>query len=492
MTATLTRKLMKPKYELRPYQRQGADFVKTTLKDGVPCRRKDGTMSTSRLIFPDGNEGAGLFADLGTGKTAMSITALSELFAEKFLKRCLVLGPLRVIHNVWPDELETWAPHLKYNILHGKTIPAWRTQIELQSCDSVHKLVEHAGRWDMVIVDESRNFASWTSRRMKSLRKLLPSIPLRLCLTAAPTPETEADLHAQSFIMDDGEALGKNVTIFRAKYMERGGWMGRQFKLRSECKGTILDAIAPRVIRIDAKSNVDLPDLIENDVWVTLPSNCRSEYNRLKRELALELDRQDGPKNIMVGQAGALYNKLKQYANGQVYCGAGEPDDLRTSEIVHDEKINALTEMLEDLYERPAIILYQYVHDKTRILEKLGKSGVAVIDGNTSSAEGTKIIGQWNGRKIKYLVSHIRCLSHGLNLQKGGADMILYGLTDSCDSYIQARGRLHRPGQTEEQVRIHRILTRDTVEVLQLERLSGKIKGQEDFLDALKAHVRKN
>lgn len=483
---------MKPKYELRPYQRDGADFVKATLKNGIVCRSKDGAISTTRVLFPDGHEGAGLFADLGTGKTAMSITALSELFAEKFVKRVLILGPLRVIHNVWPDELQTWAPHLKYNILHGKTIPSWRTQIELQSCDSVHKLVEHAGRWDMLIVDESRNFASWTSRRMKSLRKLLPSIPHRVILTAAPTPETEADLHAQSFIMDDGEALGKNVTIFRARYMERGGWQGRQFKLRPECKGAILEAIAPRVMRIDAKSNVGLPDLIENDIWTTLPANCRTEYNRLKRQLALELDRPDGPKNVMVGQAGALYNKLKQYANGQIYCGSGEEGDPRTSEIVHDEKINALRELLADLYERPAITLYQYVHDKDRILKMLGTKGVAVIDGSTSAAEGTKIIEQWNARKIKYLVSHIRCLSHGLNLQKGGADMILYGLTDSCDSYIQARGRLHRPGQTEEQVRIHRILTRDTVEVLQLERLSGKIKGQEDFLDALKQHVRKN
>lgn len=478
-------------YELRPYQRSGADFVKSTLKDGIK-HSVSGVITTSRIQFPDGHEGTGLFADLGTGKTAMSVTALSELFEEKFVKRCLVLAPLRVVHNVWPDELKLWAPHLKYNILHGKTIPGWRTQIEIQSCDSVHKLIEHAGRWDMVIVDESRNFASWTSRRMKSLRKLLPSIKNRLILTALPTPETEADLHAQSFIMDDGAALGKNVTIFRAKYMERGGWQGRQFKLRSECRGAILDAIAPRVMRIDAKSNVGLPDLIENDVWVTLPPHCRVEYNRLKRELALELDRQDGPKNVMVGQAGALYNKLKQYANGQIYCGGGEDGEPRTSEIVHDEKIKALSEILENLYDRPAIILYQYVHDKERILGMLGKAGVAVIDGNTTPAEGTEIIKKWNARKVKYLVSHIRCLSHGLNLQHGGADMILYGLTDSCDSYLQARGRLHRPGQTEEQVRIHRILTQGTVEVLQIERLSGKIKGQEEFLDALKAHVRKN
>ena len=458
--------------EFREYQKDGFEFIYDW-------------MAQSKEIA-----GTGLFASVGAGKTAISIHAIERLLAEGISKHILILGPVRVIYDTWPKEFADWSPKLKYKIIHGqRKLDSQRAPIELQSIDSVHKLVEYAGRWDTLIVDESRNFAAWTRRRMKSLRKILPTIKRRCILTGTPTPESYTDLHGQMFITDDGEALGKTVTYFRTQFCERGGWMGRQWKFRKECEQAILGKVARRVMRIDATTHPDFPKLIENDIWVPMPANIKAEYNRLKRELAVELDREDGPINLMVGHAGALYQKLKQFACGQVYVGS-EEEGTRGSEIVHGEKMGALDDLISELYEKPMIIIYQYKHDKDRIVAHLKGRKVGVIDSKTGAADATKIITKWNKRQLDFLVSHVKCLGEGLNLQFGGADMALYGLPDACNLYLQVRGRLWRPGQVEGEARIHRFMMRDTVEALQLDRLNGKIKGQDDFLDKLKKHVR--
>lgn len=473
--------------ELRDYQRDMSKFVVDWLeKIGV--------------------QGAGLFVDMGLGKTAATLTALETLLQRGTIRSVLVIAPLRVIYNTWPDEIRKWTPRLRYRILHKHRGKLGRpTQIELQSCDSVHKLVDMADRWDCVVVDESSNFKTWTSRRMKSLRKMLKMIRKRVILTGTPTPESLAELHPQAFILDDGESLGKNITVFRSRYMERGGWMGRQWKLRSGVEDEINDKIGPRVMRVDAATHLDLPELIENDIWLSLPDKCHASYKTLKRKLYLALEEEErkgtSRKAILVGNAGGLYQKLKQLCNGQVYYETGEVKlvrkrdgglrevPVRASEVMHDAKVAALREIVSENYGAPSIVLYQYVHDKDRIIEALGKKHTAVIDSSVSEVESKKIIGKWNARKIRYLVSHPLCLSHGLNLQHGGSDMVFFGVPDGCESYLQARARLHRSGQTNN-VRIHRIVTRGTVEELQIERLRGKIHSQDDFLDRLKKHAR--
>lgn len=448
--------------QLHEYQHQIARFIVNRLNTSI---------------------GAGIFADLGTGKTAATLTALGAMFDCGMIRNCLVLAPLRVVYNTWPAEIEKWTPDLDYAIIHGGKKNLYkRARIELQTHDSIHQLINFPGRWDCVVVDESRNFHNWSTRRMKSLRKMLPSIAKRIILTGTPTPESFADLHAQAYILDNGEALGKNVTVFRAQFMDRGGWMGRQWKMRKNLEPEVMARIDPMLIRVSAADHLDMPDLIENDVWVTMPADVRAQYNELKRELFLKLDAGE----LLIGHAAALYTKLKQLCGGRVYFI--DEDGERKSQEIHEYKIDALKEILYGLYEKPAIILYQFKNDRDRILSLVGK-GARVIDGETSDADTIKIIKDWNRGKIKYLVSHPKCLGHGLNLQHGGSDMVWFGLTDSCDQYLQTRGRLWRQGQAQS-VRVHRILMKGTVEELQLARVSGKIENQEHFLEALKNHAR--
>ncbi len=334
------------------------------------------------------DKGGGLLADLGIGKTAIMLRAIEKLLSTGQIKRCLVLAPMRVIENTWPEQIVKWTPRLTHQSIHGfrydlHKLP--RRDIEFQSSDSVHKLVEYAGRWDLVIVDESHNFKAWTRRRMRSLRHILKETPRRIIATATPALVDLGDLHAQIYILDDGEALGKNVTVFRAVYMERHGYMNRQWRIKPGMQRQLLEKISHLVMRIDAATHLDMPKLIEHNIDVSMPDSIRAEYNTLKRKLYIEL--RDNPQPLLVGNAAALYTKLRQYACGQLYIPTGEVRITKSgkkikiteSHIVHDAKISALKETVDSLCGKPAMILYQYTHDCARIVEALGGKRCRVL-----------------------------------------------------------------------------------------------------------------
>jgi superfamily II DNA or RNA helicase len=447
-----------------------------------------------------GNSAAGQFSSIGAGKTATTIMVMERMFREGHAKNALILAPVRVVYDTWMEEIP-WVSasigghKLRPTIIHGMTTLGPKRQIELQSLDSVHKLFEeYTGRWDWIIVDESRNFADWSSRRMRSLRKLLKKCKYRTILTGTPTPEHYGELFSQMFILDKGELFGKSVTQFRKDYMD-GEWTGHRWKwtFRDAQKEEAMKKVTKYVIRTDATTHPDFPKLVENNVWVPMPDAIKADYEKLKRELVLALE---GGETLIANHAAGLYGKLKQYACGQVYVGSLE-EGTRESVQVHAEKIKALKEILSELYGHGSIILYWCKHDKDRIVKELkamkidGRARkVAVIDGETSGEESSKIIKLWNERKIDNIVSHPKCMGEGLNMQRGGCHMIFFAIPDSNNMYLQTRGRVHRPGNVEGTAYIHRIAMRDTVEEVQIDRLDGKIKNQDEFLNALKNHAR--
>ena len=56
---------------------------------------------------------AAVFLDLGLGKTSITLTALDQLLFDRFeAHRVLIIAPLRVARDTWPDELKKW-DHLR-------------------------------------------------------------------------------------------------------------------------------------------------------------------------------------------------------------------------------------------------------------------------------------------------------------------------------------------------------------------------------------------
>lgn len=448
-----------------PYQNEALDFC------------------LQRLVVQD-QLGAGLFLDPGLGKTAVTLMLLERLRYLGMVERVLVIAPMRVCRLTWPQEISKWDFDFSTNIMCQRIPTAVKRPdafIDLVNPESTHLLMGHCHLWDMIIVDESTKFKTWTGKskrnRMKCMRKMLKNFKKRLILTGTPAPNSLADLHSQVFILDNGAALGRNVTVFRSLYMQQGGWKGRQWMLRPNQEEKILAAVAPLCLRLDAETCLDMPELVTNDIEVELPDHCVAQYNILKRKLLAQLETGD----ILAQNAASAYMKMRQFANGQMY------DDDRVVHLVHTAKLEAAVDLVDELGGKPVVIFYQFDHDRLALLTKFPKA--PVMSGATKKTD-EKTINDWNAGKVHVLLAQNQAISHGLNMQGCGADMIYYGLNDRAETYDQSFRRLYRQGTIHSQIRIHRLLTRKTVDFAIRGRVECKGQTQQEFLNNLKKHAR--
>ena len=183
--------------------------------------------------------------------------------------------------------------------------------------------------------------------------------------------------------------------------------------------------------------------------------------------------------DISVTSAAALSNKLLQLANGALY------DEDHTVHEIHNCKIEAFVELIESLRGKPALVFYNYQHDRTRILKALEKMQLRVRELKTTQDED-----DWNTGKIDVLLTHPASSAYGLNLQQGGNHVIWFGLTWNYELYTQANKRLHRQGQ-QEKVIIHHLVSSGTRDEDVMQALQRKDDVQNWVMESLKARIRK-
>lgn len=463
------------KYEPRKYQIEGVDF----------CLKR---------LYDAGQKGVGIFADPGLGKTFMTLLVLQRLRELKEVKRALVIAPLATCINTWPYEIQDLGFNFQHDLLHGAgkcKLFDTRQEIDIVNPEGLKWLVETGRRpWDIVICDESTLFKNFTAVRSRALRKLLKKIPRRMILTGTPTPNSYADLFGQIYILDDGDRLGKTLTMFRERFCRNEFVTANvsRWEFREERENDLLELLSDMVIRFDEKDHLNLPPLTFNKIWVELPPKIRRQYDILEREffVALEEDKVLGATN-----AGAKYQMLKQLVNGGLYehtqQGSRKKKD-RVTHHIHTTKSDRLAQLHDELNHKPLLVAYQVDHDYERIEESLGR--LPAIRSGVSRKRQSEYIQTWNQSKLPMLVVQPQSLSHGVNLQFGGSDVCWFGPTDQPEIYYQFNKRIHRSGQTKP-VFIHLILARNTIDEAIISRIEAKGSRQEWLLGALKEYKRK-
>ena len=434
----------------------------------------------------------GLFLDMGLGKTVTTLTAVKELKYNRFLvRRVLVIAPKKVAEGTWTREAAKWGhtQMLRVSPVLGsqtKRIRALNTPADLYiiNRENVCWLVDYyrnAWPFDMVVVDESSSFKSHSAKRFKALASVGDRIDRMVELTGTPSPNGLEDLWSQIFLLDGGERLGKRYTQFRERYFQpdkRGAdGMVYSYEAKPGTEASILEKISDICISMKAEDYLQLPDITYHEIPVELDSKSLKAYCELEREMVLQLPEDD--ETISVTSAAALSNKLLQLANGALY---GE--DRQVHEV-HGCKVEAFLELIESLQGKPALVFYNYQHDRTRILKALEKLGLAVRELKTTQDED-----DWNAGKIQVLLTHPASSAYGLNLQQGGNHVIWFGLTWNYELYTQANKRLHRQGQ-KEKVIIHHLVCSGTRDTDVMQALQRKDDVQSWVMESLKARIRK-
>jgi len=403
----------------------------------------------------------------------------------------LVIAPKKVAEGTWTREAAKWGhtQMLRVSPVLGsqtKRIRALNTPADLYiiNRENVCWLVDYyrnAWPFDMVVVDESSSFKSHSAKRFKALASVGDRIDRMVELTGTPSPNGLEDLWSQIFLLDGGERLGKRYTQFRERYFQpdkRGAdGMVYSYEAKPGTEASILEKISDICISMKAEDYLQLPDITYHEIPVELDSKSLKAYCELEREMVLQLPEDD--ETISVTSAAALSNKLLQLANGALY---GE--DRQVHEV-HGCKVEAFLELIESLQGKPALVFYNYQHDRTRILKALEKLGLAVRELKTTQDED-----DWNAGKIQVLLTHPASSAYGLNLQQGGNHVIWFGLTWNYELYTQANKRLHRQGQ-KEKVIIHHLVCSGTRDTDVMQALQRKDDVQSWVMESLKARIRK-
>lgn len=425
-----------------------------------------------------------LWLDMGLGKTVSSLTATLRLLLTCEVNKILIIAPLRVALNTWPEELNNWE-HLKdeltFNQLAGCNVKqrSFRTtcvhaDIHIVNREMVPWLVEVWGRewpYDMVIIDEASSFKNSQSKRFKALKKVRHKIRRLVELTGTPAENGLMDLYAQMFLLDQGQRLGRTLTKYRQTYFDKD-YLGFNYTIKDGAKNKIHNRVSDICLSMSSEDYLTLPERIYNTIPVTMPPKLTKQYEKLERDFLLELE----AKEVVANNAGVLTNKLLQFANGALY---NEDRDVLS---VHDLKLEVLDSIIEESAGEPILLAYNYEFDRDRILERYPQAKVLDNDPKTKQA--------WDQGRIPLLITHPASAAFGLNLQKGGCITVWYGLNWSLGLYKQFNKRLHRSGQNRP-VTIHHIVCKGTVDETVLMALKGKDLTQQALLDAVKADIKR-
>ena len=429
---------------------------------------------------------AAVFLSMGLGKTSITLTAIFDLLFEEFaIRKVLIIAPLRVAKTTWGEEIEKWdhLQRLTWSVATGtesERLEALRRKADIYiiNRENVPWLVEKSGipfDFDMLVIDELSSFKSWRSKRFKALMKVRPLAKRIVGLTGTPSSNGLMDLFAEFQVMDMGKRLGRFIGQYRDAYFlpdKRNGMVVYSYKPQADAEERIYRKISDITISMKADGYLKMPELVSTEVAVSLEEKERRLYDRLKKELVLELA--DG--EVTAANAAALTGKLVQMANGAVYG-----DDRSVMEI-HGQKLDALEDIIEAANGSPVLVAYWFKHDLERICKRFPMAETI------SSAES---IERWNRGEIRVGLIHPAAAGHGLNLQAGGCHLVWFGLTWSLELYQQTNARLYRQGQQSETVVVQHIVAKRTIDGEILKALKRKDTSQSALIEAVKAEVGK-
>lgn len=437
-----------------------------------------------------------LWLDMGLGKTVITLTTLVHLISTGFLRGVIIVAPIRVIRLVWRQEAAKWqhTKDIKFSMVTGTKDQ--RTRALLRPADVYMINYENLGwlsetlqtyfvkkdrqmPFNGIIWDEISKMKNSSTNRVKAFRKIAEKFDWTTGLTGTPASNGYKDLHGQFLVVDKGQRLGTSKTAFKTRFYRKLG----PFKEvpYDDTESTIKNLIGDITLEMSAEDYNPLPDLMVNDISIEMPDELRGKYDQMEKEFFLTLD--SGKEVEMFNQA-ALTNKCLQFSNGAMYPVAGMP----LWEPIHDLKLDALEEIIDEAQGSPVLCSYAYRSDAQRIMEKFKALDPINLTECKSETSLINAMRRWETNDCRLMIGHPASMGHGIDgLQKTGHILVWYGLNWSLDLYDQFNARVRRQGQGAP-VLCHRILMQDTLDQAQALALDEKATTQAGLRNAVKQY----
>lgn len=433
-------------------------------------------------LAASGVDRLGIGWEPGLGKTIGVLAVIDAAKRNGFIGSTTVVAPKSILWSAWARDAEHF-PELKTTVCWAdsagqrRKLIAEKSDIYILNYEAfkAHQddLLEAGVR--RLVIDESSKLKDPTSQISKAAFEFSKQMQSVYLLSGTPAPNSPHEYFGQIRCINPS-IFGLSYYRFLNTYFQpqqrfvNGKVRTVGWRMPPQAKAGFLSNLQKAWWTLRAQDCLDLPpetDVIR-DVVLGKEAEC---YVNLMQELRHEWS--DGEETTVAANTKTM--KMRQVVGGNLY----QADDRR---IVGSSKLDALTELLDELGHAPVVVWAEFKAEIYRIAQELltkSKRPFGIIDGGTPARERATRIAEFQDGKLQYLICHPAAAGHGITLTAAHYD-VFYSLSFSMEQHEQARKRIHRVGQ-HWPVTHYYLIAPGTIDVRILRVLRGKGRASEEI-----------
>jgi len=422
------------------------------------------------------------FNEAGTGKTSSVIWAADYLMTQGLIKRVLIICPLSIMYSAWQADIFKTAMHRSVAVAYGdankrKKVINGVYEFVIINYDGVGIVAEDISKlgFDLIVIDEANAYKTATTKRFKTMAKILkPSTKLWM-LTGTPASQSPLDAFGLAKLVNPN-GVPKYFTAWRDKVMHQI----TRFKYvpKPTSRQDVYNALQP-AIRFEKAQCLDLPPVMYQTREIPLTPQVNRYYKAIKDQMLIEA----AGEKISAVNAAAKLTKLLQISGGAVYTDTREVVEFDVS-----PRLNALMEVLDET-EHKVIVFVPYRHTIELVSKHLQGEGVTneIISGDVGAKERGDLINRFQTSEFpRVLIIQPQAASHGVTLTAANT-VVFWSPVMSVETYLQCIARIDRYGQQNKMTVVH--LQGSEVERKMYEMLQGKVTSHEKLVDLYKEEL---
>lgn len=495
--------------------------------------------------------GSGLLGDeMGSGKTPQTLSTIrAHRQQDGTGLPALVVCPNSVKHH-WARQCATWLPEATPYVVDGSALqkrkilrqavgdPTALVVINIESvrlfsrlapfgsvrlikcreCDphhgdeelkasrcEVHVKELNEFKFQTVVLDEAHRVKDPKAKQTRAIWFVGrgDTVRYRWALTGTPIANHPGDLWSIMHFVAPDDFPTKSAFQERYCLMSFNAFGGLDVVgIRPDTRDELFRLLDPRFRRmLKAVVLPQLPPKIHEVRYAEMSTSQARAYRELEQGLKTRL--QDGTLLIAPNQL-VVKTRLMQFASASVTVEKPDEDDIATWQVTMREpspKLDVLEETLDELglltngfRTVPVLIAAEHLDLVAMISKRLTKLGLShgIISGEVAPIDRDRALEDLKENRIRVLVFTSK--AGGVGLDMSASDTLInvqrsWSLVDER----QKEDRPHRPGaEIHESIRIIDIITRNTVEEDQVERLREKLQRLDEITRDRAALLRAN
>lgn len=427
--------------------------------------------ATAFMLARD-QKGYALFMEQGTGKSKVAADIAAYKYVRHEVDAWLIICP-NSLKDVWAqDEIPTHLPDyvtrqtIVWRSGMGKAerdqLDAWLTSpasgtlrilimnVEAFSHERAAVVAKKfvAKHRTMITVDESSRIKTHNAARTKTILKLRDAAVARTILSGTPVTQGPLDVYAQFKFLDEHILGYSSYYAFRNRYAIMGGFNGKQivsYQNVDELQRT-LDPYMYRVLRADC---LDLPPKQYQKRPIQLTPEQRDLYERMRTEMAIELEGQQITTTMVITQM----LRLQQITGGFVPVTGDDNTTIGALPIPGgNPKVDALLDIAEETCGK--VIVWARFRSEIELISAhlrgaYGDGAVVEFHGGVTELGRSAARREFQdpASPVRFFIGQTETGGIGLTLTQAKT-VVYFSNSFSLESRLQSEDRAHRIGQT--------------------------------------------